>query len=129
MWLDDLALYVRDQPLEGVDPDTITINSMPSDVQEGAVLLTGYRGMSVDPELPGFHRGPMQLIVRSRLSKRAEEIALTLSDVLTINEQVIADNTFHYVRPLHLPVPFPKSNGDYYEASVNFDICFVRHIG
>ena len=127
MWTDDIANYARTGTFDGLPSDEIYANTIPSDRKIGAMLTAGYKGMSVDPEIPAYHKGPMQLIVRAGESLDAEAIAQLVSDYLMLCQEVTVGDIFiHYINPRHLPVVFPASNGDHYEASVNFDVCFVR---
>lgn len=129
MWLDPIALFLRAQTITGLPTGEVYIGIIPSDVPVGVALTSAYQGMPVDPELPGYHKGPMQMIVRAKKSLDAENIAQLASDLLTFEGVQVGDIYVNYIRPRHLPAVFPRSNGDHYEASVNFDLCFVREIG
>lgn len=129
MWLDNIALLLREATVPGLPRNSVFVQTIPADLSIGVMVASGYQGMKVDPELPGYHKGPMQLIVRAKTSLAAEEIALALSEILNFEGRDVGDILVNYIRPRHLPAVFPSSKGDHYEASVNFDICFVRQIG
>lgn len=124
MWLDEIAIYLRSLHISGID-QAVFVHAMPAEVKPAVMVAVGYQGMPVDPEIPGFFKGRIQAVSRGLKSINAEEYAQAVSNALTINETTVGSIFVKYIRPVHLPVPFPRSGGDYYEASVNFDICFL----
>lgn len=129
MWLDNIAVLLRATTVRNLPRNSVFVHTIPANVPTGAMLASGYQGMKIDPELPGYHKGSLQLIVRAKTSLAAEEIAQEISEILDFEGREVGDILINYIRPRHLPVVFPSSKGDHYEASVNFDICFVRQIG
>ena len=126
MWIDEITDYLADVGVEGLKPYEIFTQVIPANMSQ-AVMLAGGIGMPVDPELPGFHKGSFQAVVRHSKSRDAEEIAQLVSDALETELMVDLDSIrVNYIRPRHLPLVFPRSDGDFYEAVVNFDLCFVR---
>lgn len=127
MWIDDLADHLIAQSIPELADDAVFVHTIPAGKVPALMLASGYNGIPVDPELPGYHKGALQIIARASRSVKAEEIAQKVSDALEITSSTDVGNlTVHYLRPRSLPAVFPRSNGDYYEASVNFDICFLR---
>src|SRR5262245_55617835 len=98
---------------------------MPDSVQQGMLLLSPLTGTKIDYELPGFLKGGMQGIARSPRYQDGEALALAMSAALTVNNKVIGDAKFNYLRPRHLPIFYQASKGHIFEFSVNFDACFV----
>lgn len=126
MWLDDMAEFLRLKTIPGLPANSVYVHALPADVKVGIMLTTGYQGMPIDKEIPRFHKGPMQMIVRAKKSIDAEAIAQAASDHLEIEGADVGSIHVNYVHPGHLPALFPSSKADLYEASVNFDVCFVR---
>lgn len=124
MWLEDLALHLRAMNHPDVGTN-VFVHALPSTVETGVMLASGYQGMPVDPYIPEYYKGPMQIIARAKKSAQAEAIASAISKALTMEEVTVGNIIVRRCHPRHLPVPFPRSNGDYFEASVNFDICFL----
>lgn len=122
MWTDELATHLRAQNIPGIGQNVFS-GSIPQEVK--VALMVAAMPVSIDPELPGYHKGRVQLISRAKTSLLAEELATAGMNELTISSQDVGNIYINYLRPVHLPVSFPRSNGDYYEASVNFDICFL----
>lgn len=126
MWIDEIAEYLESKGVTDI-PEPVYVETMAPDAQRAVMLAGPPSGMRYDPELPGFHKGGLQMVCRAKTSKAAEELAQLVSDTL---ETEVATNVtklrINYIRPRHLPQVFPRSGGDYYEAVVNFDLCFVR---
>lgn len=126
MWIDEIAEHIDTLPITG-KPDVTHVQTLPAGVDLAMMIAAPLTGMGVDPELPGFHKGPFQLVVRHRTAKEAEELAQRVSDA--VETEIGVDLTkvhINYIRPRHLAVSFPRSDGDYFEAVVNFDLCFYR---
>lgn len=127
MWLDDIADYYEAKRPADLAEVRVFIHTMPANEKRAIMFAGSYNGMPVDAELPGFHKGPMQVVVRATKSSDAEQIAQAVSDAIETEVETIQGNLkMIHIRPRHLPVPFPRSGGDYYEAVVNFDVCFAR---
>lgn len=126
MWIDELAEYVEAAGIEDYD-GVVYAQTLPPHLTEGVMVSSTLVGIPVDPELPGFHQGGFQMVARAKTSERAEVIAQAVIDAIETEESVMLDTIkINYIRPRHLPVSFPRSEGDHYEAVVNFDLCFVR---
>jgi hypothetical protein len=132
MWLEDLAQYIREGAIAGVGNSVFVYTLKESDV--GAMLTSQNTGMKTDNELADFYKGGFQLILRSSNPKTANDQAQAISDYLNSHrkEAMGQDSGFvlptikvNYIFPRHLPVVFPRSDGSFFEASINFDICFV----
>lgn len=124
MWLTDIGEFARTLNVPKLGAN-IFVHTMPHDRTPAAMLVSGYQGMPIDQELPGYYRGPMQMIVRAKTSADAEEIATALMNGLWVHTTQMGSIYVNHLRPEHLPAVFPRSNGDFYEASVNFEVCFV----
>lgn len=132
MWLQDIAEYVRDQSVDGIGMNVFIYTLKENDV--GAMFTSLNTGMNASNELPDFYKGPLQLIVRSVSPKQAHDQAQAISDLLSSHKRnalgvdaglSLPTIKVNYIYPRHLPVVYPRSDGSFFEASVNFDICFV----
>lgn len=134
MWIEDIALYTRDQNVAGIGNSVFIYTLKENDV--GAMFTSHTAGMLTSKDIPDYYKGPLQLIVRSNSPRDAEAQAKAISDLLSSQEKrkrgedvglVLPSILVRYIYPRHLPVVYPRSDGDFYEASVNFDICFVAN--
>lgn len=132
MWIEDLATYIRGENVDGI-ADNVFVYTLRAD-EYGAMLTTHTQGVLNSPEIPDRYKGPLQLIVRQASAKASLAQAQAISNLLSSHEKrkVGADISleldtviFSYIYPRHLPVVYPRSEGDFYETSVNFDVCFV----
>jgi len=99
----------------------IFIQFMPADVTNGILLLLELPGLSVDPEVPGKHKGRFQAVVRGTDYLAVEAKAAAVSDALATQQRKQAgDWLFDWIIPQHLPFPFPRTEGNVQEFTVNF---------
>lgn len=124
MNLEPIAEYLEAQAAgtTGVD---IFVYEMPHGVKSGVALLNSLSGTPIDHELPGYYKAPFQIVVRNPNYQAAEAKATEVMNLLTFERQVIGTMSFQYLRPNHLPVGYPRSDGDEVEFSINFSSCFV----
>lgn len=112
---------------EGVLGQDLFIAHMPVDAQRGVMLTNDLMGVAIDPELPGYHRASFQVIVRDVAYREGRDRAQRILDLLhTQQRQVLGTWTFNWILARHLPVAFPRSEGNMREFSVNFDVSAVR---
>lgn len=132
MWLEDLGNYLRAQNVAGIGSSVFVYTLKENDV--GAMLTAHTSGVLASLDIPDYYKGPLQLVVRATNPKDAEQQATAIVKVLSSTEKqklgqaigfTLPTIQVNYVYPRHLPVVYPRSDGNYYEASVNFDICFV----
>lgn len=105
----------------------IFVFQMPETVSKGILLRDAALGTMIDHELPGYYHTEFQCIVRSKEHAEGEAKANAVSSGLTILNQTIGTLNVKYVRPRHIPMVFPVSDGDYLEWLIIFDICFVKN--
>jgi hypothetical protein len=126
MWIDEIAEYLEGKNVAGV-PDQVYVGTIPAGMTLAVMLAGPQVGVKVDPDMPGYHKTSLQMVVRAATSSTAEELAQLVSDSLETETMTTIEKVrINHIRPRHLPIPFPRSGGDYYEAVVNFDLCFVR---
>lgn len=99
---------------------------LPDSVDRAVLVLDDLSGSQKDHELPGLHRGKVQVIVRH--TAHAEGIALTkrVSDALTVSNATIDNMDIRYLRPRSEPIVYPFSKGDHLEFSVTFDTVYLN---
>lgn len=132
MWIEELANYIRAQNIEGIGESvycyTLKQNNM------GAMLTSHNTGINTINDLPDYYKGVLQIIVRSNNPKDSQTQINAIVSLLNSNERRktgmgmtldLTETKFNFILPKHIPVIYPRSDGDFYEASVNFDVCFV----
>lgn len=131
MWLEDLVTYVRSKNVAGLGNNVYLFTLKENDV--GAIFTTHTQGVISTPDIPDYYRGQLQVIVRSNNPRQSLSQSQAISDLLSSQQRVKAGigmglilptTEFKFIMPRHLPVVFPRSDGDFYEASTNFDVCF-----
>lgn len=119
MILDAIADMIIAQA--GVPAGEVFIQHMPAAATTGVLLLIELPGLDVDAELPGKHKGRFQVVVRGTDYKATEERAQVVSDALATQRRIAAgDWLFDWIVPQNLPFPFPRTEGNVQEFSVNF---------
>ena len=125
-YLLDIATYLDEQGhgyAEGRDKN-IFVFSMPETLKEGILLKDAALGTMIDHELPGYFPTEFQVIVRATGYAEGEEKSEAISNTLTVLNQTIGTLNVNYIRPRHVPIVFPVSEGDYLEWLIIHDINF-----
>lgn len=126
MWIDDLAVWAETLVITGL-PTPVYVQTIPAEVSPAVMFAAPQIGVRVDPDLPGYHHTSFQMVVRAKKSQDAEILAQRVSDAIETEQRVSLTNIrVNFIRPRHLPTSFPRSDGDFHEAVVNFDLCFIR---
>jgi len=123
--IENIVTYLRSLDIAPVGVSVFR-QTIPAGVSPAVGVFLSLTGIKIDQELPNYHNDSLQLIIRADTYSAAYEIAESFSAALDIGEQEVGSLHVNYLRPRHLPAVFPRSDGDYYEASVNFDFNFVR---
>lgn len=100
---------------------------MPETVQRGILLLHNLNGAKLYPSLPGYKKAKFQAIVRERDFQSGYDLAKQVMAALEVSRKVIGPLYVHHTTPLHDPVSFPVSKGDYIEFSVNFMTVYTEN--
>lgn len=117
-----LRQYIIDQAFTTLP---VFVHEMPARVTEGVLVLPKLSGANYDPELPGYYKTGFQVIVRHTGYQEAYAEAMKLFDGLKSEQEIVLpEYTIFYLRPKHLPVSYPRSEGHQVESSVNIDIGF-----
>ena len=132
MWLEDLATYIREANLDGIG-NNVYVYSLKAD-EPGVIITTHSNGVLGVTSIPDYYKGVMQIIVRSNhlettISQATDVMRLLDSRTRTKVGEAggisLETCVINYMFARHLPVAYSRSDGDYYEASVNFDVCFT----
>lgn len=123
--LNEIQDYVHNLGLAIVGDDSYA-SSMPADVPRGVLFRLPLNGVPIDPELPGYRKTSIQVIVRDASREEGEERCLILMDALTMNETFLENFKITYMRPRHDPIDYPRSGSGYVEFSVNYDVRYFR---
>jgi hypothetical protein len=105
----------------GVD---LFVGTMPSDVARGIMLIDPLTGHEIDDGMAGFFNTQFQAIVRDPVLERAYETGLAISQALTLNNVEGDGITISWLRPMTLPVNYPRGDAGDIETSVRFRIGF-----
>lgn len=110
---------------QGIVSVPVFVHELPATVEQGVMLRGRPTGARVDPYLPGYFHSGFQTLVRHPQHQPAYIIARRLYDDLWSELEIeLPEYTILYMRPKHLPITFPRSQGHEIEVSVNFDIGF-----
>lgn len=107
---------------------------MPGDVKIGFMLKSPLSGIPVDPYLPGFHKTPLQVIVRHTDPAVGEVVANNVMKLLSTEAAKSYPATsergaliLHRLMPDRLPIRFPRLEGNGFEWSLNFRAVYAIH--
>ena len=104
---------------------SLFVHRMPENVDRGVLLLSRLAGTPINHELPGLRRTSFQVIVRDIDYASGYAKAEQISQLLSIENQLVGDMNIHWILPKHEPVVYPVSKGDLLEISVNFEAVYV----
>lgn len=110
-----------------VDADIpIRVAKLAADAQIGVLIKAPLEGFKTRPDVPGYFRGELQIIVRHTNPVLGNEIAQLLADELTLADTDIGTYRIKQMYPLQLPVLYPANEADLYEIAINFDCAGIR---
>lgn len=122
-----LSAHLRNNNVE-----TVYVYAMSEECKTGVLLKLPLNGIPIDHELPGYHRGQIQAIVRAPKQAEGDALARKVQKLLTFERPVSLpaggpeEVRINFMRPLSLPIRYPRSDdGTSIEWSINFDCCFV----
>jgi hypothetical protein len=106
-------------------------NYMPVDCTIGAMTRVPLQGIPIDPYIPDFYKGRLQLIIRHKEPDLGAQLASQAQRVLTIAGRELHPATaergavhLDIFTPETLPISFPRLNGNGYEWSQHFTCAF-----
>lgn len=106
-------------------------NYMPPEVKVGAMVRVPLDGMRIDPHMPNYYRGKMQVITRHTNPVDGDLMANAITKVLIVQvpESYIASDERGDARimiffPETLPIRFPSLAGNGFEWAQTFTCAF-----
>lgn len=94
------------------------------------IVKTPIDGLTASPEMPGWLRGNMQVIVRHADMEMSETISRAIMDALTINGSgaalTLTDYKLALFCPRTDPITYPRNEAADYECSVTYDTAAIR---
>jgi hypothetical protein len=127
MRLDIIAKILEDAGL-GVQGQSIFIHRMGEEVAQGILIRVPIVGTPVNPELPDYYKGEVQVIVRASTQAVGDGLAKQVMDLLTIYNRDFYDaqGVFQFqikqMYPMKLPIVYPRSTGYATEWSMNMHL-------
>jgi hypothetical protein len=121
--IEDLAL--------GVAGQSLFVHEMPAECKVGILVRLPLTGIKIDHELPGYHRGSTQFIVRAPSHTVGQPLADALLAAFTLNEVTLLDAEgkgmhLKHMLPKTLPIVYRRSDGNGVEWSINFELAYTR---
>jgi hypothetical protein len=123
MYLEDLATRLRTANISGVGQN-VFINGAPSDISQALMILPPLDGLAIDGYLPDYYRGLIQVVARHPSEPQAYALARAASEIMEMRREELPTIFVNQSRATNLPVVYPRSEGDLFEASVTFDFRF-----
>jgi hypothetical protein len=130
MRLDLIAKLIADGGYGTLGTD-IFINRMTADCRRGLMIRLPLDGIPIDPDLPNYYKGDMQLIVRAETQAAGDALSANLQKLLTIYNRTLlnTDSSFamkiNHMIPRTLPRCYPTLEGDGIEWSTDFNVNYV----
>ncbi len=131
MKLELIAKVLEDAGL-GTRTTDIFVHSMPADVQQGIMLRDPLSGTPVDPDLPDYYRGKLQVIIRSTTHAAGEDLAKRVGQSMKMFNRKFYDldgaleMKVNHIFPAQLPIVYPHTPSRSIEWSLNFVTSYVQ---
>lgn len=104
---------------------SLFLSMMPTECELGVLLRPPLTGTKIDHELPGYYKTTLQVIARSHDYEDGLALVNKAVKALTIKNDTQLDGLLvRYLRPMHKPVSFPLSEGNFIEFNVRMEMCF-----
>ena len=111
----------------------VFVHAMPETVTQGWLILGKLDLLDIDWDLPTLRKEGFQILARHPSPLEAEKMAMRAARAVSFHQwrdlppAGSAESSIRalYIRPRHDPIVFPRSEGDIYEASVNFEFVSV----
>lgn len=104
---------------------------LPAAIPIGVMIRSPLTGIAVDPHIPGWYKPRLQVIVRHKTPEAGQKMANDVIAALKVEKsQKYQSPELGEVRiatfiPEHLPIQFPRSDGNGFEWSINFKTAFA----
>lgn len=104
---------------------SIFAHYMPSDVDVGILVIQSGLRTEIDPYIKGQRHGKFQVVVRHNGYSECTDVAHEVVERLQVSRMDVEGVFFHQIRATHEPLPFPPSDGNKVESSINFQAVYV----
>jgi hypothetical protein len=126
MKIEPIVNYLEAMSL-GVKGVSLFAYYMPTDVAAGILVIPGSSGTKVDPYIPKHRVAKFQVIVRANDYLEGSQLADSIANVLQLRRVTLSGVYFQLIRSTHEPIPFPPSDGNKIEFSLNFQAVYVSN--
>lgn len=117
MFVEGLALYLAKMGVGKVG-STIFADAMPQDVKSAVMVTSPTSGIEVDHELTGFYMDSVLIVVRDISLSAAQKKMQSVSAHLPTEEISSGSVFFKMLRPMTLPVVYPRNDGAMFEIGL-----------
>lgn len=117
MFIEAFASLMQKAKIGKVGTD-IFCHFMPANVKSGVLLINPNSGIGIDHELQGFFYESFTIIVRNATITKTMEKANKIMDMLPVEEIESEGVHFRLVRPMTMPITYPKNDGALIEAGI-----------
>ena len=103
---------------------TLFAHHMPAPVNEGVLVLSQVP-QERDQLIDNYYRGEFQVVVRSDDRETGRLRCKQIADILDGQRKVMGNTNFLFIRAMHEPMGYPRSEGNNLEFSVNFQCAYL----
>lgn len=115
----------------GLSESNVFREYMPADIKSGVLIRSPLSGIKIDPNIPGWYKPRLQMIVRHHDIEAGINLAGQVVKAVRVEKSEIHEQTENgrvrvaIFTPEHLPIQFPRSDGNGIEWSINFTTAFA----
>ncbi|HDK6816048.1 TPA: hypothetical protein MXD02_004609 [Klebsiella pneumoniae] len=117
MFVEGLALYLAKMGVGKVG-STIFADAMPQDAKSAVMVTSPTSGIEVDHELAGFYMDSVLIVVRDISLSAAQRKMQIINAHLPAKEISSGSVFFKMLRPMTLPVVYPRNDGAMFEIGL-----------
>lgn len=110
----------------GTPGKDIFAHAMPQDAKSAIMIAAPTSGIAVDAELTDFFLDSMVVVIRETSLEAAQRKAKKIMDVMPIMHEEHAGVSFRFIRPMTLPIPYPRNSAALYEVGIPVE--FAAHL-
>lgn len=134
MLVNEIANKIRSLNLDGMPLDSagsqiIRVATLEADLPRGILVKTPIDGLMSNPEMPGYLKGTIQVIVRGTDPEADDALARSImAGLRVIGEPLsLVNYRLNCFYPLNEePIMYPINDGGLFEHSINFECVAVR---
>lgn len=97
---------------------------MPAVIDEGILVLSQVPSER-DDIIDNYYRGEFQVVVRSKDRENGRLRCKQIAGILDGERRVMGDTNYRFIRSMHEPMGYPRSEGNSLEFSVNFQCAYL----